>query len=114
MDSSYLLQMNLRSGRGSTSAGAAHGLGEGHNESGRGHEPNGESHRAPLLAPPPPPPPPPMTHALMMAELMAAHWESARAMELMALCVAGFARGGHGGNGVNSGGARHPKRPSSY
>ena len=70
MDGSYLLQMNLRSGCGSTSAGAAHGLGEGHSESGRAHEPNGESHGAPLLASPPPPPPP-MTHAEMIAELLA-------------------------------------------
>ena len=38
MDGSYLLQMNLRSGRGSTSAGAAHGLGEGQGESGRANE----------------------------------------------------------------------------
>ena len=84
MDGPYLLQMNLRSGHGSTSAGAAHGLGEGHDESGRAHEPNGESHGAPLLAPPPPPPSPPMTHAEMMAELLAAHRESAHAMELLA------------------------------
>ena len=41
MDGSYLLQMNLRSGRGSTSVGAAHGLGKDHGESGRAHEPNG-------------------------------------------------------------------------
>ena len=34
MDGSYLLQMNLRSGHGSTSVGAAHGLGEGHDDSG--------------------------------------------------------------------------------
>jgi len=73
MDDSYLLQMNLRSGRGSTSAGVAHSLGKGQGESGQAHEPNGESHGAPLLAPPPPPPPPPMTHAEMMAELLAAH-----------------------------------------
>ena len=102
MDSSYLLQMNLRSGRGSTSAGAAHGLGEGHDESGRAHEPNGESHGAPLLAPPPPLPPP-MTHAEMMAELLAARRESARAMDIMAQAIAGFAHGGHGGNGGNGG-----------
>ena len=38
MDGSYLLQMNLRSGRGSTSAGVAHGLGEGQGESGRANE----------------------------------------------------------------------------
>ena len=34
MDGSYLLQMNLRSGRGSTSAGVGHGLGKGQGESG--------------------------------------------------------------------------------
>ena len=62
MDSSYLLQMNLRSGRGSTS---------GQGESGQAHGPNGESHGAPLLAPPPPLPPP-MTPAEIMAELLAA------------------------------------------
>ena len=62
--------MNLRSGHGSTSAGAAHGLSEGQGESGQAHEPNGESHGAPLLAPLPPPPL--MTHAEMMAELLAA------------------------------------------
>ena len=85
MDGSYLLQMNLRSRCGSTSAGATHGLGEGQGESGQAHEHKGESHGAPLLAPPPPPPPPPpMTHAEMMAELLAAHRESARAMEIMA------------------------------
>jgi hypothetical protein len=85
MDGSYLLQMNLRSGRGSTSAGAAHGLGEGLSDSGQAHEHNKESHGAPLLAPPPPPPLPPlMTHAEMMAELLAARWESARAIDIMA------------------------------
>ena len=73
MDGSYLLQMNLRSRHGSTSAGVAHGLGEGQGESGQAHEHNRESHGAPLLAPPPLPPPPPMTHAEMMAELLAAH-----------------------------------------
>ena len=113
MDGSYLLQMNLRFGRGSTSAGAAHGLGEGHGESGRGHEPNGESHGTPFLAPPPPPPPP-MTHADMMVELLATRHESARAMEIMAQAVVGLARGGHEGNGGNGGGARHPEGPSSY
>ena len=85
MDGSYLLQMNLRSGRGSTSAEVAHGLGEGQGESGWANEHNGESHEAPLLAPPPPPPLPPlMTHAEMMAELLAARRESACAMELLA------------------------------
>ena len=83
MDGSYLLQMNLRSGCGSTSAGAAHSLGEGQGESGQTNEHNGESHGAPLLAPPPPPPLPPMTHVEMMAEMMTACHESARAMELL-------------------------------
>ena len=77
--------MNLRSGRGSTSAGVGHGLGEGQGESGRANEHgNRESHEAPLLAPPPPPPPPPITHVEMMAEMMAARHKSARAMELLA------------------------------
>ena len=113
MDGSYLLQMNLRSGHESTSAGAAHGLGEGHGESGRAHEPNGESHGAPLLAPPPPSPPP-MTHAEMIAELLAAHRESACAMDIMAQAVVGLGYGGHGGNGGNGGGAHRPEGPSSY
>ena len=110
--------MNLRSGHGSTSAGAAHCLGEGQGESGRANEhDSGGSQEAPLLAPHPflpPPPPPLMTHAKMMVELMATHHESARAMELMAQAIAGFARGGHGGNGGNGGGARCPEGPSSY
>ena len=38
MDGSYLLQMNLRSGHGSTSAGAANGLGKGQGESGQANE----------------------------------------------------------------------------
>ena len=118
MDGFYLLQMNLRSGRGSTSAGAAHGLGEGQGESGRANEHgNGENQEAPLLAPHPflpPPPPPLMTHAKMMVELMATHHESARAMELMAQAVTSLARGGHRGNGGNEGGARCPEGPSSY
>jgi len=89
--------MNLRSGRGSTSAGAGHVLGEGQGESDRANEhSNGESHEAPQLAPPPSPPPPPMTHAEMMAELLAAHRESARAMELLTQAVGGFARGAPG------------------
>jgi len=82
--------VNLRSSCGSTSVGAGHGLGVGHGESGRGNEKgNRESHEAPLLAPPPPPPPPPMTHTDMMAELLAARQESARAMEIMAQAVVG-------------------------
>ena len=102
--------MNLRSGRGSTSAGAAHGLGEGQGESGRANEHGGESHEAPLLAPPPPPLPPPMTQE----EMMVACRESARAMELLAQAISGFAHGGHGGNGGNRGGARGPEGPYSY
>ena len=85
MVGSNLLQMNLRFDRGSTSAGAGHGLSEGQGESGRGNgNGNGESLEAPLLAPPPLPPPPSMTHAEMMAEMLGAHHESARAMELLA------------------------------
>ena len=80
MVGSYLLQMNLRSGHRSTSAGAGHGLGEGQGESGRVNEhDNGESHEAPRVIPPPPLPPP-MTHV----EMLAARRESARAMELLA------------------------------
>ena len=80
--------MNLRSGRWSTSAGTGRGLGEDQGENGRGDDPgnaNGESHEAPLLGPPPPPPPPPpMTYAEMMAEMLAAHCELARALEMLA------------------------------
>ena len=93
--------------------GVAHGLGVGHDESGWAHEPNGESHGAPVLAPPPPSLPP-MTHAEMMVELLVAHQESARAMDIMAQAVVGLARGGPGGNGGNGGGARYPEEPSSY
>ena len=73
--------MNLRSSRGSTSTGAD----QGDNDRGEdnGHT-NGESHEAPLLAPPHPSPPPPMTHAEMMAEMLAARRESARALEMLA------------------------------
>ena len=85
MDGSYLLQMNLRSGRGSTNARAGHSLGEGQGESGWANEHgNGESHETPLLAPPPLPLPPLMTHVEMMVEMLAARRESARAMELLA------------------------------
>ena len=73
--------MNLRSGRRSTSAAADQG------DNGRGEgigNTNGESHEAPLLAPPPPPLPPSMTHAEMMAEMLAARRESARALEMLA------------------------------
>ena len=71
--------MNLRSGRGSTSAGAD--LGDNGRGEGIGNN-NGESHEALLLAPPPPPPP--MTHAEMMAEMLAARRESACALEMLA------------------------------
>ena len=72
--------MNLRYGRGSTSAGADQG------DNGCGEDngnTNGDSHKAPLLAPPPPPPPL-MTHVEMMAEMLAARCESARALEMLA------------------------------
>ena len=99
--------MNLRSGRGSTSAGADPG------DNGRGEgigNNNGESHEAPLRAPPPSPPLPSMTHA----EMLAAHCESAHAMELLAQAIGGFAHGGHRGNGGNGGGACGPEGPCSY
>ena len=106
--------MNLRSGRGSTSAGTSRGLGEDQGETGRGDDhgnANRESHEAPFLGPPPPPPPPPpMTHA----EMMAAHRKKARALEMLAQAIGGFAHGGPGGNGRNRGGARGPERPCSY
>ena len=72
--------MNLRSGWGSTSAGADQG------DNGRGEDignTNGDSHEAPLLAPLLPPPPL-MTHAEMMAEMLAARRESARVLEMIA------------------------------
>ena len=87
MVGSYLFIDEPEVGRGSTSIGAdlGRGLGEGQGETGRGNENgNGESHEAPLLAPPPLPLPPLMTHVEMMAEMLAAHHESARAMELLA------------------------------
>ena len=84
--------MNLRSGRGSTSAGADQGD-NGHGED-NGYT-SGDSHEAPLLAPPPPPQPPPMTHAEMMAEMLVARHESAHALEMLAQAIGGFARGGH-------------------
>ena len=55
-----------------------------------------------------------MTHAEMMAEMLAAHRESARAMELLAQAISGFTRGGHEGNGGNRGGAHGPEGPYSY
>ena len=73
--------MNLRSGRGSTSTGVDQG------DNGRVEDngnTNGDRHEAPLLAPSPPPPPPPMTHAEMMAEMLATRREPARALEMLA------------------------------
>ena len=55
-----------------------------------------------------------MTHVEMMAKLLVARRESARAMDIMAQAIAGLARGGHGGNGGNGCGARRPEGPSSY
>ena len=71
--------MNLRSGRGSTSAGADQGD-NGHGED-NGNI-NGDSHEAPLLAPLPPPPL--MTHSEMLAEMRATRRKSARALEMLA------------------------------
>jgi len=80
MDGSSLLQMNLRSGRGSTSSGVAH---EGQGDSGRAIERgNGGGQEVPPLAPhpfPPPPPPSPLTPAEIMVELLAARQELAAA-----------------------------------
>ena len=110
--------MNLRSGRGSTSAGIGRGLGKDQGKNGRGDDhgnANGESHEAPFLGPPPPPPPPPpMTHADMMAEMLATSRELACALEMLVQAICGFVRGGPSGNGGNGGGAHGPKRPCSY
>ena len=92
MNGPYLLQMNLRSRRWSTSSGVAH---EGQGDSGQAIEcSNRGDQEVPPLAPhpfPPPPPPPPLTPAEIMAELLAARQESAAArqetacaMEIMA------------------------------
>ena len=100
--------MNLRSGQGSTSTRVHQG------DNGRGEDngnTNGDSHEAPLLAPPPPPPPPLMTHVEMMSEMLAARRELARALEMLAQAIGGFAHGGLGGNGGNKGGAPGPKGP---
>ena len=110
--------MNLRSGHGRTSAGIGRGLGEDQGKNGHGDHhgnANRESHEALFLGPPlPPPPPPPMTHAEMMAEMLAAHRESAHALEMLAQAIGGFACGGPDGNVRNRGGARGPERPCSY
>ena len=94
------------------------GLGEDQGKNGSGDDHgnvNGESHEAPFLGPPPPPPPPlPMTHAEMMAKMLAAHRESACALEILAHAIGGFTRGGPGSNGGNGGGAHGPERPCSY
>ena len=72
--------MNLRSGWGSTSAGAD----QGDNSCGEDvGNTNGDSHEAPLLDPPLPPPPL-MTHVEMMVEMLAARCESVRALEMLA------------------------------
>ena len=55
-----------------------------------------------------------MTHVEMMAEMLAARHESARALEMLAHAIVGFARGGPGGNGGNGGVAHGPERPCSY
>jgi hypothetical protein len=55
-----------------------------------------------------------MTQATMMAEMLATHHETARALELMAQAVGGLARGGPSGNGGNRGGAHGLERPYSY
>ena len=55
-----------------------------------------------------------MTYAEMMAEMLAAHCESARALEMLAQAIGGFAHGGPDGNGGNGGGAHGPERPCSY
>jgi hypothetical protein len=114
--------MNRRSVRGSNSAGAEVGEGArvegGKNARAEEYATQG-SNEVPLLAPlappsPPLPPPPPMTHAEMMAEMLAARQETTRALEMMLQALGGFARGGHGGNGGNGGGARGLERPCSY
>ena len=46
--------------------------------------------------------------------MLAPHRESARAMEMLAQAIVGFARGGPGGNSGNRGGTHGPERPCSY
>jgi hypothetical protein len=55
-----------------------------------------------------------MTHAEMMAEMLAVRGEIARALEMMAQAIGGFAGGGHGGNYRNGGGSHVLERPCSY
>jgi hypothetical protein len=88
MVGSYLLHINLRSGRGgigpghrSTSARAGHDP-EDHGENSHDNG-NGESHGAPLLGPPPPLPPP-LTLVKMMVEMLVARRVTAHALEMMA------------------------------
>ena len=54
-----------------------------------------------------------MSYVEMMFEILAAHHESACALEMLAQAIGGFTHGGPGGNGENEGGARGPKRPCS-
>jgi hypothetical protein len=55
-----------------------------------------------------------MTQAELMAEVLAACRETARALEMMAQAIGGLARGGPGGNGGNEGGGCGLERPCSY
>ena len=63
--------MNLRSGHGSTSSGAAN---EGHGDNAQAFECGNEGAREvpPLVPQPFPPPPPPLSTAEVMVELLAA------------------------------------------
>ena len=61
------------------------GLGEDQGENGCGDDHGNANGEGPFLGPPPPPPPPPMmTHAKMMAEMLAARCKSAYALEMLA------------------------------
>ena len=55
-----------------------------------------------------------MTQAEMMAEMLAARRESARALEMLAQAIGGFTHGGHEGIGGNRDGARGPEGPCSF
>ena len=55
-----------------------------------------------------------MTHAEMMAEMLAAHHESTRALEMLAQAIGGFTHGGPSGNGLNGGGACSLESPYYY